>query len=283
VVPSPITYEYYVCNRCGTETSKSVIRQVGAYLECPKCNFSFSRAEAVVIQKAAPGSERSTKSGQEETTKPFDIYASKQPGEDESLVRPSFLFADREKESEVAMKRVAPARVAEGGRPKPRAVPTDRLVRPSEFLGLKDDQVPTDQAITTAKKPAEKPVSEAEKIVKHEASEYFGDQEPSSSASRPASADTQKIAQAPASEYFVEETPDHPAWKKGPEAPLKVAPEANTPLSAAVTEPPAPGDACPKCGSSKYSKIQDRSKIISYNPLMYGYKKKCTMCSHEFD
>jgi len=42
-------------------------------------------------------------------------------------------------------------------------------------------------------------------------------------------------------------------------------------------------DRCPKCGSMKFTKIQDRRKIISYNPLVYGYKKKCLQCSFEFD
>ncbi len=279
--PSPMTYEYYVCNRCGAETSKSAIRQVGTYLECPKCKFSFSHAEAVIIQKAAPGAEQVTTSGQEETKKPFDIYASKLPGEDESLVRPSLLFADREEEAKRAMKKVAPARVSDGGRPKPRPVPTDRLVRPSEVLGLNEDQALAEQPAAANKRPAEKTPSEAEKIVQNEASEYFNDQEPS------ITPETEKIAQAPASEYFVEETPDHPAWKKSPEIPPKaqpkVPPKAVPVAVVTPTEEPAQGDACPKCGALKYSKIQDRSKVISYNPLMYGYKKKCTMCSHEFD
>ncbi len=260
--PSPMIYEYYVCNRCGEETSKSVIRQVGAFIECPKCKFTFSRAEATVIQKAAPGADQAARSGQEETKAQFELFASKQPGEDESLVRPSMLFADREKESAPVVRKVT-AKPAEGSRIKPRPEPTERLVRPSEFLGLAASPSP----------------SEAEKIVRNEASEYNGEQASSPAITPPAIADTEKIAEAPASEYFVEEQPELRKVRHVPNNPVQSAPM----LAAPPSENPAPGDTCPKCGASKYSKIQDRSKVISYNPLMYGTKKRCTMCSHEFD
>jgi len=254
VPPPPITYEYYVCNRCGDETSKSVIRQIGAFIECPKCKFTFSRAEATIIHKSAPGSEHVKNTGQEEATKPFELFGGKQPDEDESLIRPSWLFADREKESNLPVTRAPPARAPEGGFTKPSPVPAERLVRPSEYLGLAAGSPPPDQA----------------------------SQDSSPAASSPAPTDTEKVAESPTSEYFVEEQPDLQKMRKVTKKTMAGAPVlATRPIDGSA--PASQGDACPRCGSSKYSKIQDRSKVISYNPLIYGSKKKCTMCSFEFD
>ncbi|MBN2152968.1 MAG: hypothetical protein JW839_16065, partial [Candidatus Lokiarchaeota archaeon] len=257
--PAPVTYEYYVCNRCGEETSKSAIRQVGAFIECPKCKFTFSRAEATVILKQAPGADKTTGSDQDEPKAQFNLFASKQAGEDESLVRPSLLFADREQERTPPTMRGPPAKPAVGGQVKPRPAPAERLVRPSEYLGLAAGTPPSNQAAREA--PARPG--------------------PDAGTAAPAPTDAARIAEAPASEYFVEEQPDLQRARPVPMGPVEDP--QSIPACPGPSEAPGQGGACPKCGSLKYSKIQDRSKVISYNPLMYGYKKKCTMCSFEFD
>ncbi|MEX2754800.1 MAG: hypothetical protein Q6365_005360 [Candidatus Sigynarchaeota archaeon] len=250
----PITYEYYVCNRCGVETSRSAIRQVGAFIECPNCKFTFSRAEATIIQKAPPGSDKATGTRQDESKSSFDLFGSKQPSEDESLIRPSWLFADKEKEGAPPARTAPTVKAPEGGSTKPRPEPSERLVRPSQYLGLSENSSPSNQP-----EPA-----------------------PSPADSKPAPTEAEKIAEAPASEYFVEEQPDLQRMKKVPRGPIEKAPVL-TPRPSETPAQETPGDLCPRCGASKYSKIQDRNKVISYNPLMYGYKKKCTMCSFEFD
>lgn len=283
----PMSYEYYVCNRCGAETSKSVIKQTGSFLECPSCKFKFSRAEATVIKKAPPASDIPARSISDDGKKQFDIYASKLPGEDESLIRPSALFGNRdkadiedkparpsavakEKEPVPPVRLLKPVKPTEAPRPKPRPVPSERLVRPSEVLGMKE---------ATRR-------SEAEKIVQNAADEYENVEEELEPVQPTRSVDAEKIAQTTASEYFEEGVV--PALTQQPVSkvskPAFPPSEATAPAPISSPEaPPGPGDICPRCGASKYSRVQDRNKIISYNPLMYGNKKRCTMCSFEFD
>jgi hypothetical protein len=40
---------------------------------------------------------------------------------------------------------------------------------------------------------------------------------------------------------------------------------------------------CPKCGSTNYREIEDKSKIISYVPKpIYGKKFVCMKCTYEW-
>nr|MDO8114962.1 hypothetical protein [Candidatus Sigynarchaeota archaeon] len=239
IVPKPpaeaITYEYYVCSRCGAEISKMEIRQAGVYLECPRCMFNFSKGEATIIHKKPAETTKqiaaSTGGGMAEkdaTTIPFDLFSDSKP--DESLIRPSDLFKDRQKEMKSQQQTEAGAQESGTIRVKPRAItPRDRLVRPSEFLGLK----PKDASSTQIQAR--------------------------------------------------ESTQENPTTSQPIPEPKKVDRLVKpSDLREAALEKKATEGQCPKCGSTKFAKVQDRSKIISYNPLVFGYKKKCMNCTFEF-
>ncbi|MFX0098903.1 MAG: hypothetical protein ACFFCS_04930, partial [Candidatus Hodarchaeota archaeon] len=109
-----VKYKFYVCNRCGAETSKLEIMKSGKYLECPKCYFQFSPHEALLIYKTAeeiapvekvsPVVEQRHEQREmkgDHLIKPSDLLKKPEPKKDASLVRPSELFSST-KRSEMA-------------------------------------------------------------------------------------------------------------------------------------------------------------------------------------
>jgi len=95
-----IVYEYYVCNRCGAETSKFDIIRVGNFLECPNCYFQFSEGEVSIIKKEVKladkqenASSKTRKAPDSESLiKPSELFKHAKKEREPSLVRPSELF-----------------------------------------------------------------------------------------------------------------------------------------------------------------------------------------------
>jgi transcription elongation factor Elf1 len=176
---APTSYDYYVCARCGAETSKSEIKHSRSFLECPICAFQFSPSEATIIRKSA--------------AQEVEAYG-----------------------AEEDISSAGSSQVADKGTKAKKTMMPNASTEAPEMAGIDVDQ----------------PLKEA-----CESDE--------SSQGQP--------APAPASQ-----------------------PDASQGGEAAACK-------CPKCGSTEFTKIQDRSKVISYNPLMYGFKKKCLKCSKEYD
>lgn len=236
-----LQYEYYVCSRCGAETSKTRIVYASGFLECPSCGFRYSKAEAQTVIKT-PEEPRAKDA-------PVDVGSMHVPRADagDALVRPSELFSSS---------------------PAPREA---SLVRPSELFGTQPatERAPGVQAFSMAGHEAgpagrKRPVHGGDRLVR-----------PSQWLSESVDAGDGAPVPAPPS---LEEPDDMPAT--GPVDEHLVKPSE---MFKQRQETRDTRDTCPSCGSSKYSKVQDRSKIISYSPLAYGYKKKCTACSREFD
>ncbi|HME54250.1 MAG TPA: hypothetical protein VKM55_18645 [Candidatus Lokiarchaeia archaeon] len=304
--PAEIAYTYYVCSRCGAEISKKDIKQSGSYLECPQCNFTFSRAEATVIQKK-PGNV--DKSGprkvesrgkvepgieQSEQGESFNLFADKG---DESLVRPSDLFKSRKDEFGSEPRDADESRQPLQPREKPRKPePGERLVRPSEYLGQLKDNAATEESTS---EPAIIPETVAEE------SQEPGIEPNTSSASQVQeesnTGGTQPVEETPV-ETPIPTFKQHQIPKAATPVPEKLRYSAResqmigdhlvkpservvrpSELREIAMEKKDAEEKCPRCGSTKFTKIQDRTKIVSYNPLLYGSRKKCTMCSFIFD
>ena len=301
-----ISYTYYVCNRCGAEISKMDIKQSGSYLECPRCNFTFSRAEASTIQKK-PGSQDKATSQYAETRgkgepaieetsqgENFDLFSDKG---DESLVRPSDLFKDRQDMFIGAPEKEVESKQALQSREKPqKKVPGERLVRPSEYLGQMQENIAPEG---NAGEPATSPeVASGESVeTRIESSGTPESEVQDDMNTRAAPARKAPMVQAP------KPAPQARQVSKGATlVAMKPKQETKEPqflndhlvkpserlvrpseLREIAKEKQAIEEKCPHCGSTKFTKIQDRTKIVSYNPLMYGSRKKCSTCSFIFD
>ncbi|MHA1791631.1 MAG: hypothetical protein ACTSVI_03235 [Promethearchaeota archaeon] len=278
LVAPEIVYEFYLCSRCGEEIKKTDILHAGNYLQCPKCSFKFSKNEAKIIKKKPEEllEIKATKKKQEKSDK-----VTIEESDYETLVRPSQLFGNKTETVEKTETLIRPSQLfGQGKKPGARveAPPAlkkppitqkkeheqkksigngEHLVRPSDFLKIRGEKLPEDKneyepikqiqqqtRATIPTTPASRKMKTEERLV------------------RPS--ELMQASQGP-KENNVEERLVRPSElmqaSQAPKETLK----------------------CPRCGSTKFTKIQDRTKIISYNPLIYGFKKKCVNCSFEFD
>ncbi|MHA1679654.1 MAG: hypothetical protein ACTSUE_01515 [Promethearchaeota archaeon] len=241
----PIKYEYYVCSRCGEEISKFEAKREGSFLQCPKCLFQFAVGEAKVIIKTV---------NKASSTPATDVRGTSSISE-EGLVKPSQLFGGGQGSGQ--------------GSGQEDDV-TEALVKPSQLFGRSEEipeltpppatTAPTGAGSGSSQPPPSEHLVKPSEILKRKASEV-------NSAPAPIPATPGHVRQ------FIQK---HEVKQPAGDALVKPSDLLNAHED--TSEPQ-----CPNCGSNKYTKIQDNNKIISYNPLVYGYKKRCVICFYEFD
>lgn len=299
-----ITYIYYVCSRCGAEISKKDMKQSGSYLECPSCHFTFSQAEATVIQKKFGSQDKASPRKIETLDKiepeieqakqgeSFDLFSDKG---DESLVRPSDLFRNNKDAFASAPKKDVISKQSLQPHEKPRKpVPGDRLIRPSEYLGQMQENVAAEEnTIEHTIIPESVPEENKPPVIESSANQEPSVQEDLKARAVPSI--KRKTVEKPkpvSREPQLQKVAKPVKTNHGPKENRVIGDHLVKPserlvrpseLREIAMEKKDAEEKCPRCGSTKFTKIQDRSKIVSYNPLMYGSRKKCTACSLIFD
>ncbi len=246
VLPEEQEYSFYVCNRCGNEISRFDIETLGDFLECPRCRFRFSRTEARIVQKKIAPVQINVLS---ESSTPTRYNFNNQ----EELVKPSQLF-------------------------QPEASPGDpSLIKPSDLFGTPGPVlVPEPEAgLPPASRRA------ARRVINPTSGRNLGEASHDDSLVRPSmflEGGQQDVVDSTGPASVEEQTFVN---KNGGDSSEHLVRPSQ--LLDKERDQNLDSSKCPFCNSPKYTKVQDRSKVISYNPLIYGTRKKCTSCSKEFD